>query len=735
MAEVFDFGLQQHKIKMDGKFFENNLFAVAGDTGRRLEVQLLDSNNMVQNTTGISLRLNANVAGQATYAEATLVDATKGLYELDLPNGMLIAPGNWQFQWQIIGTSGEKLHSFAFTGSIGSNLSEGGSEATNFYLNVDELKQMQDDLINGTFNSEVLETNITEKLTNLETQYAPQLAEVTAQLAQTWLNLESFPIIPPEADDTGRFKRLIAATQVGEIAFVPYKVDWYTISDQIRIDKNIHFISKGKIGYTGTRDKAVFVLDYLRNSYFELNELADGNNASNDYNIHYAGYHGWVNDNYVGVQGINLKWCTLKAYDIRNFSTGVRLTATNGDGYWFNKHYFMNLSNNRIQMDINSDGLNSWNNANYYYDTSFHYGTSHKPFLDDARMKYGVYQTLTNGNRYGGNSNIFTDFKFEAHGTFPNGFTQIYTRKAAGWVFNDYRKELTGVNMPLIVMDLKEVDETAITAYSHSNDVILNPLLKNNEPIIFINTEKIRTDYRTIARSLQNPPMYTLLNEDNLIEKARKFDDNYLGLKGFRFAERGKGIWSNTIARAYGASLNQNTVNVTGTYPIALHLENLKKGDFINIKVTGNGVPASAAMELYDKNKTILSDLSINGERVIGNYGVFKPDIKQLSSHGIESEYNYSVNSDSLGGIRILLTGNINHIEIKTTSKEMILSKTATPIKPESLYSNAKPANTFNGGFTTGEIVYNESTLSGQAIGWTLENVSGSLVWNSFGTY
>lgn len=169
---------------MDGKFFENNLFAVAGDTGRRLEVQLLDSNNMVQNTTGISLRLNANVAGQATYAEATLVDATQGLYELDLPNGMLTAPGNWQFQWQIIGTSGEKLHSFAFTGSIGSNLSEGGSEATNFYLNADELKQMQEDLINGTFNSEVLETNIVEKLTDLETQYAPKLTEVTAQLAK-----------------------------------------------------------------------------------------------------------------------------------------------------------------------------------------------------------------------------------------------------------------------------------------------------------------------------------------------------------------------------------------------------------------------------------------------------------------------------------------------------------------------------------------------------------------------
>lgn len=170
---------------MDGKFFENNLFAVAGDTGRRLEVQLLDSNNLVQNTTGISLRLNAVVAGQATYAEATLVDAAKGLYELDLPNGMFLAPGNWQFQWQITDSAGKKLHSFAFTGNIGKNISEGGSQATNFYLNLEDLKAMQEDLVNGTIDSSILETNITEKLTNLETQYAPKLTEVTAQLAET----------------------------------------------------------------------------------------------------------------------------------------------------------------------------------------------------------------------------------------------------------------------------------------------------------------------------------------------------------------------------------------------------------------------------------------------------------------------------------------------------------------------------------------------------------------------
>lgn len=184
MAEIVDFGLQQHKIKMDSRYFENVLSVVAGDTGRRLEVQLLDTNGMVQNTTGLNLRLNAEIAGKATFTDATLMDAATGKYQLDLSNGMFLAPGNWQFQWLITDSAGKKLHSFAFTGNIGKNISEGGSQATNFYLNLEDLKAMQEDLVNGTIDSSILETNITEKLTDLETQYAPKLTEVTAQLAQ-----------------------------------------------------------------------------------------------------------------------------------------------------------------------------------------------------------------------------------------------------------------------------------------------------------------------------------------------------------------------------------------------------------------------------------------------------------------------------------------------------------------------------------------------------------------------
>lgn len=142
MADIFDLGLQNHKIKMDGKFFEGNLIAVTGDTARRLSVQLLNSDGLVQNTTGLEVRLNANINKKATFTIATLKDATQGIYEIDLSNGMLLAPGTWSFQWQVISVDGKKINSFPFTGYIGTNLSEGGTQAKNFYLNLDNLQDL-----------------------------------------------------------------------------------------------------------------------------------------------------------------------------------------------------------------------------------------------------------------------------------------------------------------------------------------------------------------------------------------------------------------------------------------------------------------------------------------------------------------------------------------------------------------------------------------------------------------
>lgn len=181
MAEIVDFGLQKHKIKMDSRYFDNVLSVVAGDTGRRIEVQLLDTNGMVQNTTGLNLRLNADVEGKATYTDATLVDAATGKYQLDLSNGMFLVPGDWQFQWQITDSVGKKLHSFAFTGNVGKNISEGGSQATNFYLNLEDLKAMQDDLVIGGLSFIAL--GGTTKIPNINT--VSKTVELTAPFSIT----------------------------------------------------------------------------------------------------------------------------------------------------------------------------------------------------------------------------------------------------------------------------------------------------------------------------------------------------------------------------------------------------------------------------------------------------------------------------------------------------------------------------------------------------------------------
>lgn len=571
----------------------------------------------------------------------------------------------------------------------------------------------------------------------LEEETNKKLNDFNAQLAQTMRNIQEFPRLEGETDDTGRFKRLIEATPEGNTAFVPYQDDWYIISDTIAINKRISFVSKGKIGYKGLRDRSAFLLGatkQLIGLVFDIYKLADGNNASDDYETNYGGYHGWENDNYIGVEAINLKWATINIFEVRNFSTGVRFSAQAGDGYWFNKHNILNLTNNRVHMEINSDGggaIPSWFNANYFNETSFGYGTSHKPFMDDQRMKYGILQTLTNGNRYGGNSNIFTNMKFETHGSFPYGYTQIKTVKSSGWRFDSYREELLGTNNTLIDVDLTVVEDGVITINAHSNDIIMNPLTHKTGKIKFSNTQKVNGSLSTIARFVVPPKNIVLLEENNLLSKARKYDGNYLGLEGYHFTTRATNSWTEVTDRSYGGNRNKECVSLTGTYPLVLFLENLKKGDEITVYANGGGNLSSVALELYDKSKLPLASEYIGNEKALAAYGYYNPSSKQFTFHNISEEYKFTINSEFLGYIKILVSGNVNNIRVESTSKDMKLLKFVDERIADSHYSNTKPLNAINGGFKVGETVLNTNKTAGQPIGWYL---SSALVWEPFGT-
>lgn len=610
--------------------------------------------------------------------------------------------------------------------------------------NLEEFPEDVKDLLvdwmgNGTLDHIINETIFSHKLDT--SRFEQFELSTTEQLAHTWYNLESFPRLPDETDDTGRFKRLIANTPEGQTAFVPYAIEWYDLKDTIEINKNIHFISQGKIGYSGVRDRSVFIVNSLNGYRFELFKLVDGNNASDDYAINYGGYHGWENDKYIGVEAINLKWCDIHIYEVRNFSTGVRLSAQGGAGYWFNKHFIKTAINNRVNIEINSDAdvpTPSWFNANYFYDTSFGYGGSHAPFFSDTRMKYGILQTLTNGNRYGGNSNIFYNFKFETHANFPYGFTQVEIKRGFGWEFIKYRNELLGTNTPLLVVDLSETNTDIETTGAHTGRITLDPILGDvASPIIFKNTEQARTNYPDIAsvKGWENR-LKTILTATNLQKLSRKKDANYLSVEGFVFSPRVTTTKSEESISCYGGSINEDAIIIGSSYPLIFYIENMKKGDtFVLETNSGNGIATSLGLEIYHTNGLKVEDNTIANERVLGMSSYYNTGAGFIEPTVSTNKHTFTINSSFVGTIKVKLFGSLSGFTLKTTNKDNIITRTLQPkIKPNKIYVIAKPTLTFDGGFDAGETVYNSNFVTGQPVGWSLDNVNGTLTWNAFGT-
>lgn len=196
MAEIFDFGFQKYRLKLSGVYNQSGLFAVAGDTARRVEVQLLDAAGRVTDTTGIELSLSTAVGQSSSYVDANLIDASKGLYQVDLTNGLFLKPGKQDFQWTIH-KDGKQINSVVSRWHIYKNVSDGGNQSFNFYLNLDDLKRnlkdvkdIQTDLIEGTIDSTALQQNVESRFGQLESDYAQDLsklkqndAELTTQLA------------------------------------------------------------------------------------------------------------------------------------------------------------------------------------------------------------------------------------------------------------------------------------------------------------------------------------------------------------------------------------------------------------------------------------------------------------------------------------------------------------------------------------------------------------------------
>lgn len=269
MANVFDFGIEKYQIRLNDKSLKDAFTSVVGDNGRRIEVQLVSPDGKILSTPGINLRLFADVEGTVSYTTAQLLDLSTGKFRIDLNKGLFLKPGEWEFQWQITDVDGYKLHSFPFWVNVGKNISEGGSDAYNFYIDAEKLQenlekvlQIQDDFINESFNSAVLEAKVVERYNNLEEQYATELnSKVNNEEYSNFKQWANNQISTAQSDTKNIFmastynieKDSDLSTNLSDVidvlpkgATLQFDMNAkYKISSEIFIEKDIHLDFKG----------------------------------------------------------------------------------------------------------------------------------------------------------------------------------------------------------------------------------------------------------------------------------------------------------------------------------------------------------------------------------------------------------------------------------------------------------------------------------------------------------
>ena len=501
----------------------------------------------------------------------------------------------------------------------------------------------------------------------------------------------------------------------------------YYISDTILINKNVDIICVGTLVYNGPRDRSAVKISgqNMCNYYFyRIMDIGSRNDEAL-----YTGWHGWSDENYVGLQTVNLKSCNINVELILNFTVGKKCTANNGNGWWFNNVRIKEITNCKIGLELNSNGNNSWLNANYFYDTAFGYSGSGQPFTTFSVDRYDIKQTLTNGNTYGGDSNFFYNMKHESHDTFGGTHTAIYINKAYSWVFNNIRSELLSPNSTFARINCDDFGSTGITASAHSSNIQFKSFAtKYGVGVVLENAEKLRCDYTEIY-SMDTPIIYNEIVNVNFYKSTLQINNNYHVTTQFAYCDNvaKKHLDETLMSGGYnsGKVNTDGSINLTGSYPCAVIVKNVKKGDrFIIYKESGNEI----GVKSYDENGNILNESS---NRYIAMYGYYNQTCFAWTHHlNTNNREYFTIHDDRVKHICItLFGGSVRYFKLETTSKTaQVTHLTASQQKTyPNLGYNTKP--TYIGeNYMPGTRVYNQNDPK---IFWEIakDPTAGVLIW------
>lgn len=538
-----------------------------------------------------------------------------------------------------------------------------------------------------------------------------------------------YPKLNDEISDNARLSRAFDDAVEGSTVIISSTESPIYLDNTLIIPKNVNLDCQAKIVYTGERNKSVLQISDSNYTHYYIKGIYD----IGSYPTYGGGYHGWENLNYVGFELVNAKNCTVKIEEIIGFSTGFKNKCSAGKGNWFNTIDVAFFTNTRVGIELNSDGVDSWMNSNKFLNSAF--SISGVGARSTDKQLYCINQTLTNGNTYGGNSNVFDGLRFETRNDSPTNWTMVYLRKAKGFVFKNYRFEFNNA-AKFATIDLASQDPTK-TYPTHSIDNIFIPdfVLGNGHYLEFTNIGDIRTSRSEVAKIIpKDPKKYTLYVNSNLVSNYRIIGNNYHTIKGVFRKPINSTSLTEEVPYDYSTksdlSTSQGLVEFTGSYPYTIYIDNVAEGQ--EFKVNRLALQSGSGLMLikaFDNNGTLLGQYDANNKKNIALNGYWNDSNKSFYFNN-DSYDTLTVNSSSVKTICIQVTGIMAGMLVESSVNTPIVkaSMNNSNLRKNVFLSIIKPTNTTD--WNPEEVVYRYNGSSGQEVGWKLTNGA----WTSIGT-
>ena len=715
--------------------------AQQGDTARVLTFNILD-NGVPFSLQGKTVRAKiVKPDNTKCYNDLTITNATNGECALKLTNQILAVAGKVNCQLEI--KEGEELLStIIFSIDVEPSIDINGAvESTNEFTA----------LLNGIIKLDEWDKYFKETSGAIEEKYTERLNGIDSSLEEiesqssTIKNVKSYGAYDNNTNPdttTQAIKDAITAANDEDMVYIPPGV--YAINDTITINKKIHFVCDGTIKYCGTRDKAVF--HFIR----PIGRRIEFNGEVSDESLY---WHGWTNENYIGIIFENAFKCRVRVTVVRNFTIGVRCITSGGQsvGFFFNTFNILQLIDNKIQLEIYQKDTGSWFNSNIFNDVFFTYTQTGSEVQTSNVDRYCIKQTFEN-NTVTADSNIFYNLRFDISSILGGTYTGISLARAWAWKFIKYRAELvSGSNTKFANLDL-----SSNQIYELEFDPVFESYkTTDNIKINLLNSIQGTRTYNQIFKKsgvLGNNDFILLYDDKNWNERYRKISSDYNIIdKLYRYRVDGTLLNATYETESEYSStdkLIENGVSI-GTYNMGvLYLKNLAVGDtikFILKTAVSPGTPQisikawDATGSLIDDNEITVSDTVY---KAIAADNMYWDAINhRLAQSNAKSTQTITINRSEVKTVAVMFAGGLNGIEIYSSKNEISVLRSVVSSRnnfPHHALASIPTLKT-DGNFLAGDIIYNSNITAGQDIAWQLADStfagSGTLAWKSLGKY